>query len=167
MRSTLLYSLDQTPRLLFVLSINFVWIQFKSGNYWRVAFFLFNPVKLKKNSCTKGLDFYSINSELTCGDFVSKKDLQHLDQPSLFDKAVPTWHLQSSFPFSSNKEDEGELEEDEGELEEDEGKLEENKLFQKTTSLSLNSLLVFLLVFACFCIQVTRFVHVCTCHSNI
>ena len=53
------------------------------------------------------------NSELTCNDLVSKQNFQHLDRSSLFNKVVPTWHLQFVSLFSSSKEDEGELEENE------------------------------------------------------
>ena len=38
------------------------------------------------NTCTKGLEFYNIISELTCGDLVSE-NCQHLHQLSLFNKA--------------------------------------------------------------------------------
>ena len=45
----------------------------------------FNSVKnpLYINTCTKGLEFYDIKSELTCNDLVSEQNFQHLDQPSL------------------------------------------------------------------------------------
>ena len=36
------YLLDQMPRLLFISSINFVWLLFKSGDYSRAAFILFS-----------------------------------------------------------------------------------------------------------------------------
>ena len=64
---------------------------------------------------------------LPSSDLVSEQNCQHLDQLSLFNKAVPTctWHLQSFSSFSLAKEDKGELEEDEGELEKYEVVLED------------------------------------------
>ena len=59
---------------------------------------------------------------------VLEQNFQHVDQLSLFDKAVPTQHLQSVSLSSSAKEYEGRLDEDEGELEEDEGESEENEV---------------------------------------
>ena len=73
----------------------------------------------------KGLGVYNVNSELTCSDLVSNQNFQHGDELSLFDKAVPTLHVQFISLLSSSKVDKGKLEEDEGELEENEAVLED------------------------------------------
>ena len=97
---------------------------FESGDYLRAAF-IYLSEKSFVNTCTKGLEFCNINSELTCGDLISERNVQLLDQLSLFNKAVPTRHLQFVSSFSSAKEDKGELEEDKRELEENEVALED------------------------------------------
>ena len=54
-------------------------------------------------TCNSGKNFCKymykgFNSELTCGDLVSKKNFQHLDQLLLFNKVVPINSTSNSFP---------------------------------------------------------------------
>ena len=75
-----LYSLDQTPRLLSISSHNFVRLLFKSGYYSRVAFIKLSGISKIFCKC-KGFEksqFYKINKELRCGDLVLKQNFRIL-----------------------------------------------------------------------------------------
>ena len=88
------YLLDQTPRLLFISSCNFVWLLFERC--------LLNSVLLVKSFVNvRASSKASFNKELQCSDLVLKQTFQLLDQPPLCYKAVPTRHLQSVSSFSS------------------------------------------------------------------
>ena len=83
------YSLDQTPRLLFISSRNFVRLLFESGYYLRAAFIKLSAVSgIGKIFCKcKGFEksqLYKINKELRCGDLVLKQNFQLLDHGRRF-----------------------------------------------------------------------------------
>ena len=86
------YLLDQTPRLHFISSRNFVRLLFESGYKSRAAFIKLSVIGKTFVKC-KGFEksrFCKINKELRYGDLVLKQTFQLLDQPPLCYKAVPT-----------------------------------------------------------------------------
>ena len=64
------YLLDQTLRLLFILSRNFVQLLFEKGYYLRAAFIKLGGIGkiICKHTVRKGFEFYKINKKLRCTD---------------------------------------------------------------------------------------------------
>ena len=76
-------------------------------------------------TCTKALEFYNINSELTCSDLISEQNFQHFEQPSFLTKHY-LHGTSNPFPcFLLPRRTKGELEEDEGDFEENKVVLED------------------------------------------